>query len=393
MNKPALTIKRHTLIANKLLVLFSGLSRNTKVNDKYYYEKHAFGIDSKFLPIPGEFKWTASLIKQMLAYVAKSNSEGFISFLSEEDLANTIQCSVRTVRNNNKLLEDKGILRWDRIFGEYIKVELIDYLMNFLDLTPKSSTQIKKDDPFADVKEQLADIRETLLGEEELTEYVSKGGYTSVSDEVIYELFKIKDVNVLRLAMRALYTFEKEVNVKEHAEALVSYSEIKSVLPQYIGYKAAIRQMANKLSHIFKLELFEGYQCIRTFFEEKKPNKTTEDKIKDGFVLSFNLIGTKNSKQHKWNEAVQAVFEFNKFNRKIESWGGSSDITENQVKSLVYEFGLTTFHKTLLSIENTVESSIKTLNDSKSFLDRMKENTYGFIRNIANGYYQAKITA
>lgn len=392
MSKPTLTIKRHTLIANKLLVLFSGLSRNTKVNDTYYYEKHAFGIDSKFLPVPGEFKWTSSLIKQVIAYIAKSNSEGFISFLSEEELANTIHCSVRTIRNNNKLLEEKGIIRWDRIFGEYIKVELVDYLLHFLDLRPKNTAQAKQDDSFADVKDYLVDVT-TSLDIEESTEYVSKSGYTSVSDEVIYELFKIKDVNVIRLAMRALYSFEKEVNVKESEEALVSYSEIKNILPPYIGYKSAIRQMAKKLSHIFKLELFEGNQCIRTFFEEKKPNKVTEDKIKDGFVLSFNLLGAKHSKQQKWNEAIQGVFEFNQFSRKIESWGGSLDITEKHIKSLIYEFGLESFRKTLLSIEKNLNESIKTLNDSKSFLDRMKENTYGFIRNITNGYYQAKITA
>ncbi|PES55360.1 hypothetical protein CN515_04760 [Bacillus cereus] len=392
MSKPTLTIKRHTLIANKLLVLFSGLSRNTKVDDKYYYEKHAFGIDSKFLPIPGEFKWTSSLIKQVIAYVAKSNSEGFISFLSEEELANTIHCSVRTIRNNNKLLEDKGIIRWDRIFGEYIKVELVDYLLQFLDLQPKDIANIKKDDVFADVKEYIANVKVDLLGEE-LTDYVSKGGYTSISDDVIYELFKIKDVNVLRLAMRALYSFEKEVNVKENSEAVVSYSEIKNVLPPYIGYKSAIRKMADKLSHIFQLELFEGNQCIRTFFEEKKANKSIENKIKDGFVLSFNLVGTKHSKQQKRTEAILGVFEFNKFARNIESWGGSLDITEKQIKSLVYEFGLESLNKTIVSIEKNINESIKTLNDSKGFLDRMKENTYGFIRNIANGYYQAKITA
>ncbi|MFC6603781.1 hypothetical protein ACFQDF_23340 [Ectobacillus funiculus] len=46
-------------------------------------------------------------------------------------------------------------------------------------------------------------------------EYYSKGGYTSITDEVMYLLLGIRSVNVLRLALRALYTYEKDVNVKK----------------------------------------------------------------------------------------------------------------------------------------------------------------------------------
>ncbi|WVE38798.1 hypothetical protein U5A85_10445, partial [Priestia megaterium] len=120
MSIQKLALKRHTLVANKLLIVMSGLNRETKRENSYYYEKHSFGLAKNFVDI----KWTGSLMKQILAYVAKCNSQGHISIISEQELANTIQCSVRTVQNNNKLLEDYDIIRWDRLWGDYIQVSL-----------------------------------------------------------------------------------------------------------------------------------------------------------------------------------------------------------------------------------------------------------------------------
>ncbi len=53
-----------------------------------------------------------------------------------------------------------------------------------------------------------------MLDEDNNT-YTSKGGYTSVSMEVIYQLLAIKNINMLRLALRALYVYESDVNVKK----------------------------------------------------------------------------------------------------------------------------------------------------------------------------------
>ena len=44
MSIQKLALKRHTLIANKLLIVMSGLNRETKRDNSYYYEKHSFGL-------------------------------------------------------------------------------------------------------------------------------------------------------------------------------------------------------------------------------------------------------------------------------------------------------------------------------------------------------------
>ncbi|GAA3328280.1 hypothetical protein GCM10020331_071620 [Ectobacillus funiculus] len=105
-------------------------------------------------------------------------------------------------KNNNILLANAGIIQWDRLWGGYIEVSLCNYLEDFLDLHTKESSQEKKAEDFQE------------------DEYYSKGGYTSITDEVMYLLLGIRSVNVLRLALRALYTYEKDVNVKKRNRSL-----------------------------------------------------------------------------------------------------------------------------------------------------------------------------
>ena len=137
--------------------------------------------------------------------------------------------------------------------------------------------------------------------------YTSKGGYTSVSMEVIYQLLAIKNINMLRLALRALYVYESDVNVKKDSEALLSYTEVKHILPKYIGYKAAIKEMASKLSEIFRIDVLEKDDCVKTLLEEKQPRKSIIEKIKDGFILSFNLTGAHDSKTKEIEKSVESM--------------------------------------------------------------------------------------
>ncbi|MCP8967385.1 hypothetical protein [Ectobacillus ponti] len=372
-----MSIKRHTLIANKLLAVMSGLNRQTKREDGYYYEKHAFGLSDAFVQI----KWTASLMKQMLAYMAKCNSNGTIALVSEQQLALLMNCSVRTVQNNNRLLEAKGILTWDRLWGEYIQVTLCNYLPDFLDLH-------KKDDQTAD--ESAA--RESL-SEAELASYTSKAGYTSIADEVLYLLFKVDHVNVLRLALRALLTYEKDVNVKQETEALLSYSEVKGILPRYIGYRSAIRKMADQLRSIFQVDVFEKDDCIRTFVEDKQPKPSILEKVRDGFILSFQLFGTHDSKKQKLAEKLQAEHLFARFEGFFRPFG-RFQMPKEAIYSLTHEFGVRIMEKTLQSVQHDLQLSLH--GDVKTFhtmIRQLEDNLSAYLRKIASGYHQAEISA
>lgn len=386
MKQRKMTMKRHILVANKLLACMSGLNRKTKQDDgRYYYEKHALGLAQNFL----EIKWTASLMKQVLAYVSKCNSQGYISLLSEQELATSIQCSVRTIQNNNKLLEQHGIIQWDRLWGEYIQVNLSNYLENFLDLYKKEKETTADETPSLSTEHPAH--QESFEGE--LDSYTSKSGYTSISDEVMYLLFEIKNVNVLRMGLRALFAYEKDVNVKKDTEALLSYSEIKHVLPNYIGYKAAIKKMAAQLNQIFHVEILEKHECVREFFIEKQPKKSIVDKIKDGFIMSINLTGSRDSKQQRFMEKIMGEHLFYKFESFFKSYG-RYDIKKDDIHALVHEFGLNLVEKALNAVKLDLhKSALENVESFHTILSQMESSLHTYIRKIVNGYYQAKITA
>ncbi|MGG2134618.1 hypothetical protein AB1284_25435 [Bacillus sp. S2(2024)] len=382
MNKK-IRCKRHILISNKLLALFSGLSRKTKHEDGYFYEKHALGLADNFTSI----KWSASLIKQMLAYSASCDSKGEITIISEAELAYTIGCSVRTVQNNNKLLEAHGILTWDRLFDNYIQVSLCDYLECFLDLHKKEEAAEQQASATSNQEDDFYENPEVL------EKYTSKAGYTSISDEVIYLLFEVKQVNVLRLAARALYLFEKEVNVKKECEALISYSEIKHILPKYIAYKSAIRDMAKKLNNVFRIEVLEKADCVSTLVEEVKPKKSIIEKVQDGFVLSFDLVGAFNSKKHQELEKIYSEQALRNFSNSVKK---HADLTLKpfELHSLVYQYGLSIVEKSMQVVEQEIENCFHSdVHVYTSLLQELKNDLATYIRKIAAGYYQAKFAA
>ena len=370
MEQGRLILKRHILVANKLLAVMSGLNRQTKQNGTYTYEKHNLGISDAFLSI----KWTASLMKQLLTYASKCTSDGTITLISEQEMARTMGCSVRTIQNNNSLLANAGIIQWDRLWGGYIEVSLCNYLEDFLDLHTKESSQEKAEDFQED-------------------EYYSKGGYTSITDEVMYLLLGIRSVNVLRLALRALYTYEKDVNVKKETEALLSYSEIKHILPRYIGYKRAIRQLADKLSSIFKIELFEKEDCIKTFMEEKNMKKSILEKVKDGFILSCSLIGSRDSKKQKTIEKAYAEHLFTRFQSFFHSFG-RYEIDKKHIHNLALEFGTDMLEKALQRIQHDLHAfALQGYEASMTIVREIEADVASYVQKIARGYYQAKISA
>lgn len=372
MAAKSLSWKRHALIANKMLIVMSGLSRMTKTETGYQYEKHQFGISDQFL----QLSWTKSLMKQCLAYASLCTSTGHIALVSEEELAQAMKCSVRTVQQNNMTLEQHGIIQWDRIWGAYIEVSLCDYLKHWLDLHPKHDA--------------AAESFEEELAEEYLSNFTSKGGYTSLSQEMVLSLLALDHVNELRLAFRGLYNYEKQVNVKKETEAIVSYSEIKHVLPRYTSHKAAIRRMGEKLRSIFTIEWFEKEEIIHTFYEEKRPNPSLLSKLKDGFVVSFNVTGAFDSKTQKARDIMMTEHAFIMFQKFFQSYGSYS-IDRSFVRKMALVYGAEVMEKALRALQNEIQTMVHgaTTQGIKAF-SAIKDQINDSIQRIANGYDMAK---
>lgn len=388
MEQQKLSLKRHVLVANKLLAVCSGLNRVTKTKTGYRYEKHELGITSAFTSI----RWTSSLIKQVLAYMSFCDSNGRVICISEKTLAHTIGCSVRTIRNNNKLLASKGILTWERAVKEYTQVTLCRYMEDFLDLYPinkgNSNKALSTEELEAQPTEEIEGSSENFSLESILKNYRSKSGYTSISEKVMYLLFELDDINSLRVALRALYTFEKQVNLQGSTEALLSYQEIREVLPSYIGYKAAIRKIASKLKSIFEIDVLENANYIVSqFMGRKYLSPTFMSQIKDEFLVSFNLSGSHHSKLQKQieeHEATQLVYTFENNYRKY----GTFSYAIRDIYVLAHEYGVPVLKDVLQKIQENLQMGITNDNLIDLYRETKREIETHFtkyIRKIANG--------
>ena len=279
---------RHVIVSNKLLVALSGVSHWTVRKEGYVYEKHRYHISEPYL----KQKWSKSAIRQFLAYVSLCNSEGLLHFVSEKYLSDLTGISLRTIQENNKEFAKNGILSFRRIWGEFLDLNILNY------------------------KEEIRDI---TINDDGSASSVT--GYTSIWHEVIEKLLNIQNINELRLALRSLLVFEKEVNVQQLDEAILSYDEIKGFLPSYIGYKKAIKQMVSNLSEFIHITCMESTDMVRELFHRQtKKRPSLMDKLAKPFALTVHLTTDQDSKEIKYRERLEAQAHWFEFKKAIRGF-------------------------------------------------------------------------
>lgn len=357
-----IVLNRHVIISNKLLVALTGISKWTSRNGKYVYEKHNFHISESYLIQ----KWSKSAIRQFLTYVSICNNQGAIHFASEYEIAQFIGCSVRTIQENNKKFQENGILSFSRIWGEFLDIQINNY------------TQEVRD----------------LVVQENGVEVSSKTGYTSVWHEVIHKIISLSNINEIRLALRVLLTFEKEVNVQQLDEAILSYEEVKGFLPRYIGYKKAIKEMVAKLSSFITVSCLESREMVKELYDRQlsKQRSSLVDKLSKPFAVTAHFPFNFDSKSirdkersevqiHLFNfkKAVQGVFPVNKVAFPIHD---SNSLADNYGSEVVKH----TLERLAIHIKD------KTLSYAK--LERMAEHFKAapatFLRHYVESYHMAK---
>lgn len=266
----------------------SGISSWTVRPDGYLYEKHRYHISQPYL----EQKWSKSAIRQFLAYVSLSNNEGKIHFVSESDLSDMTGISLRTLQQNNKEFEKNGLLSYRRIWGEFLDVEIHNYTEEVRDL------EVSEDGAVS-----------------------SKTGYTSIWHEVIQKLMEIKNINELRLALRSLVAFEKEVHVQQLDEAILSYDEIKGFLPSYCGYKKAIKEMIGNLSSFLHISCLESTEMVKELFHHQtKKRPSLIEKLSKPFAITVHLLSDQDSKNIKQRERQETFVHWFEFKKAIRSF-------------------------------------------------------------------------
>lgn len=233
---------RHVLVANKLLIAMSGLTRWTKRQDSFLYEQHHYNIPGPFLAL----KWTKSRIRHLLTLLSHCDDQGVLSLMESEALAHYARTSVRSLHNNLRLFESVGLIRYSIHFSGVITIELVDYLENYRDLFEESGT------------------------------YTSKTGYTSLWCGMVRQLMDIEHVNILRVALRALVQVERDVNVQSQEKATLTYDEVRGFLPRYCGHRLAVKGMLDKLSQFFNVHLVEN---TKDFLSAVKENVSLKKRI------------------------------------------------------------------------------------------------------------------
>ncbi|RKO61813.1 hypothetical protein [Caldibacillus debilis] len=279
-----LVFRNKVLIANKWLVLLSGLNKNPVViNGIRDTEKHYFRIPDDW----AETRWTKSLIKQVLAYLGLTNSEGDLGIVDLEELADVLCCSLRTVRNNNKTLEKLNLVQVEPLYGNLARIRLLDYKANFLDLRDSGGKST---------------------------------GYTSIQREALFDLLDISKVGVLRIACRALYLHEREVHLEGNPAALLTAKDFKGFLPKYFSFRPVIERAIHSLWKLFdKIEVLDTRGKKSEILANYKQSASLMEKLKSSYMFAFRLHPTKDSR--------------------------AMDVEEEKTASLSITYGLFELHK------------------------------------------------
>lgn len=365
-----LLFKNHVPIANKWLIVFSGLNKNANKNGKKQYEQHDFHIPKEWLSI----KWTRSLISQTLCYLSLADSKGSVGVVSIEDIATTISCSVRTVKDNDSQLVKLGLIQKERLWGEFVNIRFVNYKENFLDLYQDLNGQV--------VNGKVNDI---LSEEDRDIPHYSRTGYTMIKKESLFELFKIKNVNELKIACRALYIYEIEVNVGGNDSAHMTYNDFKGILPKYYAFKFNIKKGFAALKKLFSYKPLEKQHVIQGLLTNQKVTPTLLQKLKNTFVISFNLLKERDSRYIHKRETNKAFDYFYSFCQTTNI----NHIPSFQQSVLVREFGLPVVKAALTEMLELFQQGYSSTRSA--MVDGIDSEPIQTLRKFMKKHYEGKI--
>lgn len=350
----------HIQIANKWLVLLSGLDKNAiNMNGKKVYEKHYFHLPKEWTNI----NWSMTKIKQILAYAGLANSQGDLGVVDLEELSSILRCSVRSLLNNQKTFIKLGLVEVEKLYGDLVHIKLQNYLSNFLDLYPNKSYS------------------------EDEEEYSSRTGYTRIKKEVLFDLFEIKKVNVLRVACRALYLHEKEVNIGGNNSVLLTSHTLKGILPTYFSYRPVIKRAIRQLTRLFEMKFFNVQEDKEQLLSKYKATPSILDKLKSPYLLSMKLHPKKDSRKVLEEEQGSLLF-YPPINHFYNLTRISSENNHNSIQELAYEYGTASVKQAIEEIvacyqnrfDDVSDTAVEVFSDIKK-LERNDE-PIGVLRNI-----------
>lgn len=350
-----LHINDYPKIGNKVLIVLSGLNRETKTEEgEWVYDKHQYHIADRFL----QFKWSKSLIKQLLIYASSCDSKGRIKMLNEQAMAETMNVSLRTVQHNNYLMTEAGIIEWNRLFTDVIYLEFTQYHYDILGLETEGHSD-KAD-------------RST--------------GFTRLTQENILSLMQEEDVNAIRTTLRLFALAESQFNGESQStEVHVYLRDVTNFLPAYVGYKKKIKEILSKVTKYLPLHVIEGKEAVINFLERKPFNKGVLSKAKDAliYVLKKNTRATAKYQLQEDTYSFMDSFELFIERRTEQNLIAKREfkLMRDDATSLIASFGKVRLLKALDKVRDALNRyKIPKFRGTKDQVDLLYEEGYDRLR-------------
>lgn len=196
-------------------------------------------------------RFSLTQIKHLITYYYYCDSKGFIKNISKKKLANIINCTTKTIDNNNKLFQKLGIFIMGRKEKGYFSGALTRYKDNF-----------KKDGK----------------------------GYIVMSLEIYKSLLQITSVNALRLTIQGI--IKNDINHKFNKNSIFKIEEIKNILPKKSYSLKGIQEL---VEHCIPKDIFSAVMPHNyLLFSVKKDfiGRNIKDKNSKIFKNNFtNILG------------------------------------------------------------------------------------------------------
>lgn len=168
-------------------------------------------INQKKIRYKTNIRLSLNQIKQMLALYSLCDANGVLKSINKQQIANVVNCTEKTIANNNILLSKLG----------------------FITINPREK---------GDMSIIICNYREQYKPD--------CGGYLVMSKHMLSTLMEIKDVNALRIAIPAI--INDDMNSLFNHATKFSIKDIKKLLPDYIYTRKAVAKIIETFNSLSK---------------------------------------------------------------------------------------------------------------------------------------------
>jgi len=235
-------------------------------------DSHSFAMEKEEneLPTKTELKRLSkyATLQLLFYHFLQPDENGVICHVSEKLVASILGCSVRTVKNNNIMLEKAGLIYYTHN-SNHVNIWLLDY-----------------------------------------SDYHQEGGsgYERITYAFFQELLKVDMVNSIRFMIRQELKYDNDTpkrrfnkNKENKVFSKISFNDAKVFLPKYTHYQNMIKRIATMGSTVFEIRM-EGSD-VYFVMDENYYGKHLYEKRQKEYLDKINQYLVKYEE-----EAVQSGF-------------------------------------------------------------------------------------